>query len=175
LDQLTDDNLVTAAQTGDKAAYTVLLRKYYQQVFLSCLSVLGSPHDAEDMAQDAFITGFSKIQQLREASQFGAWICRIARNRCFNLLRKHRLTDDTIDKWIAQPSGREATHCIDMQRAVNKLPQELREPIVMYYFNGQDVKKVARYLNISAPRVYQRLRAAYRQLHHLLVEQGDVS
>jgi len=175
LDQLTDNHLVTAAQAGDKAAYTVLLRKYYQQVFLTCLSVLGSPHDAEDMAQDAIITGYAKIRQLREASQFGAWICRIARNRSFNLLRKHRLTDDNIDKWIAQPSGRKATHCIDMQRAVSKLPQDLREPIMMYYYDGQDVKKVARCLNISAPRVYQRLRAAYRQLHHLLVEQGDAS
>jgi hypothetical protein len=70
LHQLTDDNLVTAAQTGDKAAYTVLLRKYYQQVFLTCLSVLGSPHDAEDMAQDALITGYTKIRQLRKCVAF---------------------------------------------------------------------------------------------------------
>ena len=88
MDQLTDDNLVTAAQTGDKAAYAVLLRRHYQQVFLTCLAVVGSPHDAEDMAQDAFITGFAKIQQLREASQFAAWMGRIARNHSINLLQK---------------------------------------------------------------------------------------
>jgi RNA polymerase sigma-70 factor (ECF subfamily) len=175
LDQLTDDNLVAAAQTGDKAAYTVLLRKYYQQVFLTCLSVLGSPHDAEDMAQDAFITGFAKIQQLREASQFAAWIGRIARNHSINLLRKKRRREGNVDKWIERPSGREATHSIDMQRAISKLPQELREPIVMYYFNGHDVKKVAGCLQISASNVYQRIRAAYKQLQRLLVDQGDVS
>jgi len=175
LDQLTDDNLVTAAQTGDKAAYAVLLRRHYKQVFLTCLGVVGSPHDAEDVAQDAFITGFAKIQQLREASQFAAWIGRIARNHSINLLRKKRLTQGKVEKLIEPPTGHEATHSIDMQRAIGKLPQELREPIVMYYFDGQDVKKVARYMKISASNVYQRLRTAYRQLHRLLVEQGDVS
>jgi len=175
MDQLTDDNLVTAAQTGDKAAYTVLLRRHYQQVFLTCLGVVGSPHDAEDMAQDAFITGFAKIRQLREASQFAAWMSRIARNHSINLLRKKRRTQGSVDKWIERPSGREATHSIDMQRAISKLPQDLREPIVMYYFDGQDVKKVAGCLKISASNVYQRLRAAYKQLQRLLVEQGDVS
>jgi RNA polymerase sigma-70 factor (ECF subfamily) len=175
LEQSTDDNLVTAAQAGDKAAFAVLLRKYYQQVFLTALSVLGSCHDAEDVAQDTFITGYAKIRQLREASQFGAWICRIARNRSLSLLSKRRVAEEYIDKWIEKASGHTATHTIDMQRAIGKLPPDLRDPIVMYYFDGQDVKKVARCLNISAPRVYQRLRAAYRQLRHLLAEQGDVS
>ena len=175
MDQTTNDNLVTAAQSGDKVAYTELVRQHYRSVFLTCLSVLGNSHDAEDSAQDVFITGLAKIQQLRKASQFDAWICRIARHHSINLLRKKRSTTNKVDAWINPPNGSEATHSIDLQRAIGKLPQDLREPIVMYYFDGQDVKKVARCLDISAPRVYQRLRAAYKQLRHLLAEQGDVS
>jgi RNA polymerase sigma-70 factor (ECF subfamily) len=175
LSQDTATERVQAAQCGDRTAYTQLVKHHYRSVFLTCLGVAGNPHDAEDLAQEVFITGLKRLSQLRDQTQFSAWIVQIARNHSLNLLRSKRRIKMKVDQIKQLPVGQEATHYIEVERALRKLPQTLREPLVMYYFDGQDVKKVAQVLNISASSVYQRLRLAHRQLHSLLVRQGDVS
>ena len=54
-----------------------------------------------------------------------------------------------------------------------RLPGDLRLPLVMYYFDGQNVKTVAEKLEISTSGVYQKLRAAIKELHEVLTAQGD--
>jgi RNA polymerase sigma-70 factor, ECF subfamily len=172
-------------------AYTQLVRRHYQPVFLVCLGVLGNVHDAEDAAQDALLKGLERIRQLREPAQFGGWIVAIARNLSINLLRKRkqaRHAPHTGNRRWAQEvvchvrpavgqmssgderieSGRE-----DLQRAVARLPMDLRLPLVMYYFDGRDVKSVAAKLAISPSGVYQKLRTAIQELQEILTAQGD--
>ncbi|MEJ2705545.1 MAG: sigma factor-like helix-turn-helix DNA-binding protein, partial [Sedimentisphaerales bacterium] len=60
-----------------------------------------------------------------------------------------------------------------LQQAVENLPLEIRQPLVMYYFDGRSVQWVASDLNISTSAVYSRLRCAIKELHRLLTEQGD--
>ncbi len=55
-----------------------------------------------------------------------------------------------------------------------RLPRDLRLPLVMYYFDGQDVKAVARRLEISTSGVYLKLRTAIKRLHEMLTTQGDM-
>lgn len=167
--------LVGLAREGDRAAYAGLIRGHYQQVFLTCLGVLGNQHDAEDLAQEVFMKGLTQLNSLRDDSQFGAWISRIARNTCINQLRKRKVSERYMDKAQCQSEGKPATHRIDVQRALAKLPEDLRLPLVLHYFDGRNVKQVAEYLEMSASNVYQRLRQALTQLHDHLVESGDVS
>jgi len=55
-----------------------------------------------------------------------------------------------------------------LELALEELSEELRLPLVMYYFDGQSVKTIAERLNISGPAVYLKLRNATKQLHELL-------
>ncbi|MFC1760628.1 RNA polymerase sigma factor [Planctomycetota bacterium] len=167
--------LVTSARGGDREAYAGLIRQHYKQVFLTCMGVLGNQHDAEDLTQEVFVKGMIQLGSLRDDSQFGAWISRIARNICINQIRKKKVSQRYMDKTSLQSEGKPATHRIDVERAVAKLPEDLRLPLVMYYFDGQDVKQVAKRLEMSASSVYQRLRNALTQLHAVLAESGDVS
>jgi RNA polymerase sigma-70 factor (ECF subfamily) len=171
-------------------AYAQLVRRHYHPVFLVCLGVLGNVHDAEDAAQDALLKGLERIRQLREPAQFGGWIVAIARNLSVNLLRKRKQARHASQtgnrRWTqkavcdAHPavgemssaderieSGREG-----LQRAA-KLPMDLRLPLLMYYFDGRDVKSVAAKLAISPSGVYQKLRTAIQELHEILTAQGD--
>ncbi|MEN6577741.1 MAG: sigma-70 family RNA polymerase sigma factor [Phycisphaerales bacterium] len=162
-----------ASCRGDRTAYAGLVRRHYDHVFLVCLSVLGNTHDAEDVAQDAMLKGFEQIRQLRDGGQFAGWVVAIARNLSINLLRKRKAVGKALDgekpaEHIAVESGHE-----DLQRAVARLPRELRLPLVMYYFDGQDVKTVARRLEISTSGVYLKLRTAIEELHEMLTAQGD--
>jgi RNA polymerase sigma-70 factor (ECF subfamily) len=166
---------VALARGGDREAYAILIRRHYKQVFLTCLGVLGHQHDAEDMAQEVFVKGMTQLGSLRDDSQFGAWISRIARNTCINQLRKKKVSERYMDKQLEQSEGKAATHRINVERAVATLPEDLRLPLVMFYFDGQNVKQVAECLDMSASNVYQRLRNALTQLHGVLAESGDVS
>ena len=143
-------------------------------VFLVCMGVLASVPDAEDAAQDAMIKGLEKIQQLRQAEQFGHWIVSIARNVSINILRKRsavgRIAEHVVPNQGARPDSRQ-----DIEEAIAQLPYELRLPLVMYYFDGRSVKAVAEKLNVSTSGVYAKLRMAIRELHGILTAPGETS
>jgi RNA polymerase sigma-70 factor (ECF subfamily) len=173
LDERSDRELVLASRGGDRSAYAALVRRHYKQVLLVSLGVLGNVHDAEDAAQDAMIKGFERIRQVRDGSQFGGWVARIARNLSINLLRGRKVADKALrPERHADPSLAEADH-ESLREAVARLPWDLRLPLVMYYFDGQDVKAVAKRLEISTSGVYLKLRTAIQELHEILTEQGD--
>jgi RNA polymerase sigma-70 factor (ECF subfamily) len=151
-----------------------LVRRHYKPVFLVCLGVLGNVHDAEDAVQDAMIKGFEQIRHLRDSAQFGGWIVAIARNLSINLLRKRKAGNKTLGmERPAEHPLAESRH-EDLEQAVARLPWDLRLPLVMYYFDGQDVKTVAAKLEISTSGVYQKLRTAIAELHEILTAQGDM-
>jgi len=174
LDERNDNELVMASCQGDRAAYAVLVRRHYNRTFLVSLGVLGHVHDAEDMAQDAMIKGFERIRQLRRGSQFGPWVTAIARNLSVNQLRKRKMTERALgaEESLRHRQGRPV--CEDLQQAVAQLPWDLRLPLVMYYFDGQNVKAVAEKLEISTSGVYQKLKTAINELHEILTSQGDM-
>jgi RNA polymerase sigma-70 factor (ECF subfamily) len=186
LEERSDRELAWASHQGDRTAYAVLVQRHYKSVFLVCLGVLGNVHDAEDVAQDAMIKGFERVRQLRDGSQFGGWIVAIARNLSINLLRKrkqqvgcapHANDQQRAQKMVcnAHPTGDERAESgyEDLRLAVARLPWDLRLPLVMYYFDGQDVKTVAEKLAISTSGVYLKLRTAIKELHEILTAQGD--
>ncbi len=170
-----DKQPVLAAQRGDREAYTQLVRDHYQVVFMTCLGVVGHPHDAEDLSQEVFITGLKRLGQLREPARFTAWITQIARNHAINHLRDKRRLKVKTERLKQQPTGQEPTHSVELERALGQLPLELREPLVWHHLDGQSVQAVAARLNQSASNVYQKLRQAHQQLRELLAQQGDVS
>jgi RNA polymerase sigma-70 factor (ECF subfamily) len=172
LDERSDNDLVQASCRGDRGAYAALVRRHYNQAFLVCLGVLANVHDAEDAAQDAMIKGFERIHQLRQGAQFGGWIAAIARNLSVNLLRKRK---SATAFEAAEPSARDPTPSAheELRQAVAQLPWDLRLPLVMYYFDGQNVKAVAEKLDMSTSGVYQKLRTAIQELHEMLTMQGD--
>lgn len=172
MDDRCDENLVAACRSGDKNAYAILVRRHYKHVFLVCLGMLGTVHDAEDVAQDAMLKGFTEIRKLRNGSQFGWWIAKTAKNLCINFAQRNKRSAKLIGEKTNQPSAR-ATEIDDLQRAIARLSGEIRLPLVMYYFDAESVKDVAQKLNLSGSAVYARLQTAIKQLHRLLVEQGE--
>jgi len=163
-----DENLVLASRAGDKNAYAVLVKRQYKRVFIMCLGILASVHDAEDAAQEAMLKGFVNIRRLRDASRFDAWISRIARNICSDHVRK-RMQARQIAVDRQQMQTQTESQDDHLQRALEQLPEKTRLPLVMYFFDGASVKTVARRLNMSASGVYQRLRTGISQLHSVMV------
>jgi RNA polymerase sigma factor (sigma-70 family) len=174
LEGLTDKALVGQACSGSRQAYAELVNRHYKAVFLTCLGVVSRTCDAEDVTQETLLKGLTEIRSLRDAAQFGPWITRIARNNSINLLRRRQRMDRSTENEVDLPvCNRQAGHSIDLERALARLPERLRMPLLMYYLEHKAVDEIAVNLRTSASNIYQRLRAALQELHRLLIEQGD--
>ncbi len=173
MSEQSDENLVDASRTGDNGAYAALAKRYYKSVFIVCLGMLGNVHDAEDIAQETMLKGLLKIKDLRDPSQFGSWIIKIARNHCISFIRGKKRASKVITQ-KSEPPEQTLIQYKSLQQAIEKLPQESRLPLVMYYFGSESVREVAEKLDLSCSAVYQRLKTATKELHKLLIKQGDV-
>ena len=167
-----DNSVIRACQKGDKAAYAVLVEKHYKGVFALCLGILGNVHDAEDAAQEAMLKGFLRIRKLKKSNLFEWWILQIARNHCIDFLRRQKRLR-TSDAKESKSSGSQTSDHEDLEQAIARLPQELRVPLTMFYFDGKNAKTIADKLNISHSGACQKIREARRQLHELLTERTD--
>lgn len=170
MDERSDENLVLACQRGEKTQYAFLIKRHYKHVFAICLGLLGNVPDAEDIAQDAMLKGFLKIKKLRNRRQFCPWVSQIAKNLCFDLLRRQRHVK-TILSTRAMAAGRISGTNHALQQCLGQLPKELRLILIMYYFENKQTKTIAEKLNISHSGVCKRLALARKELHKLLVSE----
>ena len=167
-----DKDLVVDCLAGRRSAYELLVRKHYKRIFLTCLGILGNVYDAEDIAQDTMLKGYEQIRTLRDGSKFGPWIAGIAKSLCINFIRRKKYAKRIVAERMID-ANKSVNEYDNLQLAIEQLPQEIRAPLVMYYFDGQSVKKVAERREMSTSTVYLKLRTAITELHNLLAKQGD--
>jgi len=85
-----DAAVVTAARSGDREAFGELVKRYQSYIHSFLLIRLRDPHDAEDLAQDTFVTAFQNLEEFDSKLPFGPWLRGIAFNLLRNFLRKKR-------------------------------------------------------------------------------------
>ncbi len=169
-----EQELVAGCRNADNAAYTGLVKAHAGRVFAVCLGMLGNTDDAEDVAQQTLLKGLTDIDQLRDGEQFGAWICRIAKNLCVDFIRRQQRKRTALAQRYA-PRARDSKEHPELQKALAELPEEYRLPLMLYYFNARSTKNIAETLEISRAAVHTRLSRARKQLRALLQREGDKS
>jgi RNA polymerase sigma-70 factor (ECF subfamily) len=85
-----DRTLIEHAQAGDRSAFELLVQRYDRQVLRLALNVLGSPEDARDVYQEAFLKIYRNLGSFRFECAFYTWIYRIVTNICLDHLRRRR-------------------------------------------------------------------------------------
>jgi len=80
--------LVRRAQQGDRSAFDVLVRTYDQNVLRLALQVVGSPEEARDLYQEAFLKAYRSLRHFRMESRFSTWLYRVVMNVCLDHLRR---------------------------------------------------------------------------------------
>src|SRR5919108_4866471 len=99
----TQDQLVGAAQAGDKAAFAALAEPHRRELRVHCYRMMGSFDDAEDQVQETFLRAWRACQSFRGQSTFRAWMYRIANNACLDALGRRPPVDDVADIPWLQP------------------------------------------------------------------------
>jgi RNA polymerase sigma-70 factor (ECF subfamily) len=135
-----------------------------------CLAMVGNAADAEDLAQETLIRAFTELGSLRNHDRFGPWIVAIAGNLCRNFLRK-RANRGRILAMRTDCEAEDPDHS-DLRQVLGRLSEDLRIPLMLYYFDGHSTESVAATLGISPAAVHTRLSRARRELRKLL-EEGE--
>src|SRR5215471_741066 len=94
-----DAELVRAARRGDKKAFVEIVARHQAMVCGVALGILGDFAVSEDAGQEAFLTAWRKLHELREPERLRAWFAQIARNAALGQLRRtrgHESLDDAL-------------------------------------------------------------------------------
>lgn len=97
--------VIARVQDGDAGAYEYLVSKYLRRVVAIAFGIVRNAHDAEDLAQEAFVKAYRSIGRFRAGESFGPWISRIVTNLALDVL-KHRTRFRHEEITEAQPAAR---------------------------------------------------------------------
>lgn len=140
--QPTDAELVALVLAGgDTRAFGQLVSRHQQTVRGLMMRMCRNPALADDLAQDAFIKAFNKIDSYSGTGSFKAWLCRIAYNEFLMGARKRKAADKALEKLQAQPSEtseapRDGGARVDLDRALATLGEQERTCVVLCYASG---------------------------------------
>ncbi|MEW6753832.1 MAG: sigma-70 family RNA polymerase sigma factor, partial [Candidatus Latescibacterota bacterium] len=174
-----DTQLVRTVLRGQKEAFGALVERYRARVYSTILARVGTPADAEDLAQDAFVAAYRQLDRLEDPARFGVWLRRIAENASTNLLRQRARRQRLLGE-LPRPDGAAADQGIEEEEssarvwaALQGLSPSLRESLLLFYLERHSRQETAAFLGISVGAVKQRLRRAREALRGALEEEFD--
>ncbi|TWU54652.1 ECF RNA polymerase sigma factor SigW [Rubripirellula tenax] len=171
-----ESQLIDRALEGDRDAFTSLVELNQDRLFASMLQVTGSPEEAEDVVQEAFISAFMKLDTFQRNSQFSTWIYRIAFNSALSKRRRKRARV-SLD-YCREANGLEVVDRADgvdepilrrervemVRQAMQTLTDEHRIILVLREMDENTYEDIAEILEISIGTVRSRLSRARHQL-----------
>jgi RNA polymerase sigma-70 factor (ECF subfamily) len=173
----TDAELVARARAGDLDAFAALVNRHRGAIVRLARRLVVSVDDAQDVAQEAFVSAFQNLATLRDGARFGAWLRRIAVNAARQRWRQGEqlslevLWDDGCATWpenrVVESAGELRTRVWD---ALAALPPEPRSAVLLHYFDGYDYVEMAALLQVPVSTVRGRLYLARRQLREEMRE-----
>jgi len=171
-------SLIIQTKRGDHDAFTEIVHRFQDMAVGYAYTILGDFHLAEDAAQEAFVSAFYLLHQLRDPSRFSGWFRKIIFKQCDRITRQDRLKivpDETLERLpsnaqdAVQTLAEKETKEL-VRTAVAALPQEQRMVTTLFYINGYTQKQVADFLGISVTTVDNRLRASRKRLKERMIE-----
>ncbi len=167
-----DATWIEAVLAGDVDVYGSLVKRYHKSVYAAAWSVVRDSTVAEDIAQEAFITSFARLSQLRDPSAFAAWLRRITVNAARMWLRTQPASQVVInmDTFADTKTGGECSLHEGITVALNSLPRTKREVAVLCYMDGVSRKDAANFLGVSPSTLRKRLHDAKKLLQRRIVE-----
>ncbi|NIP24954.1 MAG: sigma-70 family RNA polymerase sigma factor, partial [Phycisphaerae bacterium] len=161
--------LLEQCQKGNSQAFGVIVAKYQELVCAITFSGVTDFQESEELAHQTFVNAWKNLSQLKDLSRFRPWLCTIARNNIRNFLNKNQrdiiakskamenINDTASDEAGPLESAITKEHQELVSDAIRRIPEQYREPLVLYYRRQQSIKQVALALDLSREAVKQRL------------------
>lgn len=186
-----DDALVQRAQKGDRHAFNRLVGRYQGQMYAVAFRIVGDGELAADATQDAFLAAYKKLSQYTSGN-FRAWLTRVVKNQCFDMLRyRQRRPATSLDDLLLEPNDRgfaweqDSTPRPDevlqraevsswLERAIQQLPVDQRTTLVLSDIQEYSYEEIADMMDVELGTVKSRLFRARRKLRELLQDHTEL-
>lgn len=173
VDREQEQALIEKARSGDTGSFSALVELHQARAVHAAYSVVGNFEDARDLAQEAFVKAYEKLDGFQSESRFYTWFYRILMNTCKDFLRKQKLRR-TFSFWLGKEeegepvdqaaqvpdrseNAAEAAASRDLGRLVSEalegLPFRQRSVFALRYLEGQSLEEIAVSLDISVGAV----------------------
>jgi RNA polymerase sigma-70 factor (ECF subfamily) len=167
--------LVALCQAGDVDAFEALYRQHSARIYSLACRMAGSPEEGEDLFQEIFLQVHKKLGSFRGDAALGTWLYRLAMNHCLDFVRSRqarmKLVTDALDADGApEHAARRETLVarLDLERAVQRLPDGYRAAFVLHDVEGLGHKQIAEMLGISEGTSRSQVFKARMKLRQLL-------
>lgn len=175
---------IEEARTGNKQSFSRLVEAYQRPVYNLTYRMLGTPEEAEDAAQEAFLRAYARLGQYDPNHKFSTWLFSIANHHCIDRLRKRRKTLISIDdNPVLQNLQHEAPepeeNLLDAERAgelqalLTQLEPDYRTPLVLRYWEEYSYEEIAQSMELTVSAVKSRLFRARKQMADLYAAQSQ--
>ena len=184
----TDEIIVERALSGDAEAFGEIVRRWERRIFALAYGMLGREEDARDATQETFLAAFRNLRGFRGEAKVSSWLHRIAVNQCITRQRRAKVrSESALEDEQEKNAGSFAapirlspvriTECTQIthavRSAVNSLPLELRQIVVMKEFEELTFKEISEILDVPLSTVKSRLYTALKQLQMKLQRFGS--
>lgn len=162
--------IVGRAKAGEREAFEQLYKAYHDKLYFFVLKNVGDKHTAEDITEEAFLASMQKISTLKNDENYETWLHSIAFNKCRMYFREESKNDsvsldDTAeadlhaDDTVMLPDdyadSRELKR--SLKEVIDGMKADMRSAVILYYYDGMPMKKVADVLGISENAAKQKL------------------
>lgn len=166
-----------AAQTEKSLAFGEIVRRFQDMAFACAYAVLGDFHLAEDAAQEAFITAWRNLDQLRKPEAFPGWFKRIVLSQCHRLTRGKHLKTVGLEMVADAPALGPTPELIYEQKeqrlavwgAIQELPEHERMTTTLFYISDYSQNEIAAFLELPLTTIKKRLFSARRKLRERIL------
>ena len=176
---LTDEQLVESAIKENPDAFGEIVKRWERKIFALCFGMLSREEDARDAAQETFISAYRNLANFRGEAKVSSWLHRIAVNQCLTKRRRTKVRAESYledinegnDANFATPSHLSPARTAEQNErlrlvrlAVEALPVELRQVIIMKEFEELTFQQISESLELPLSTVKSRLYTALKQL-----------
>jgi RNA polymerase sigma-70 factor (ECF subfamily) len=177
-----DRVLIERAQTGDREAFSSLVRTHSDRLFALAQRILRDTDRAEDALQQTLVAAWRELPRLREPDRFEAWLQRILVHACYEESRRASRWATHVRPLEVDPLVRDrGPLTIDdrdqLERGFRRLPPEQRAILAMHHYLGLSTAEIAETLGVPVGTAKSRMHHAHRAMRAALdaVERGTVA
>ena len=171
---------VERCRKGDVDAFGTLIDRYEKPVYNAILHMVGTPDDAREVCQQAFMKAFEHLNSYDTNRRFFSWIYRVAINESINHIKARR-TFEPLSETLPYPRPNPAERYEDieqrqrLQAAIMRLEENYRSVLILRHFAHLSYQEIADVLGVTEAIVKSRLFTARQLLRHALEAGGYVA
>lgn len=168
-----DETLVQAARGGDREAFAGLAARYEKSLLATALAILRSHADARDAAQEALLTAYQRLNQLRDARQFAPWLLKITRRAAYRIRKQRsRRTAEALSSDHPAPKMAPSALSQELFSLIARLPKAQQHLVLLRYVDDFSTPEIARITSTPLGTVTKQLSRAHEKLRHWLSQEA---